>query len=188
MLSEVWTTINPVQVAADQPINTTLMAAIRSDLIHNYEWIGKDYTPAVNHNHDGLNSALVDTVNLNVLSGDEHLHAEANNEVFQANTTYVKKKEIKLGQVSGTLRVKFELRGYITTSWCYATVYRNGVPVGTEQAQYGSAYAQFSEDISGWSKNDLLQVYIKSSSTGSAFIRNVKVYTDKGFEGSTIID
>jgi len=186
--SKNFTNIPDGDIDADSPITETLMTQIRDSLIHIEEWLGMDYTAAQNHDHDGVNSSFIAASNLNVLSGEEHLHAEANNEVFQANTTYVKKKEIKLGQVSGTVRVKFELRGYNTTSWCYATVYRNGVPVGTEQAKYGSVYAQFSEDISGWSPNDLLQVYIKSSSTGSAFIKNVKVYTDKGFEGSVIID
>lgn len=50
-------TIADGTIDPDSPIDTALMTAIRNSLTHNYEWIGKDYTPAINHNHDGANSA-----------------------------------------------------------------------------------------------------------------------------------
>lgn len=54
-----WTNITDQQVATDAPLDTTLMSAIQGNLIHIEEWVGRDYTAAVNHSHDGNDSKLV---------------------------------------------------------------------------------------------------------------------------------
>jgi len=46
---------------AESPGDETLMEAIRQNLIHNNEWLGKDYTPAENHSHNGTDSAPVES-------------------------------------------------------------------------------------------------------------------------------
>lgn len=54
-----WSTITSAQTDADSPLDVTLLEGIRQNLIHLYDWIGQGYTPAINHNHDGVNSVSV---------------------------------------------------------------------------------------------------------------------------------
>lgn len=56
---ETFTTIALTAVDVDSPLDETLMTAIRNNIQHNYQWLGEDYTPASNHDHDGVNSALL---------------------------------------------------------------------------------------------------------------------------------
>ncbi|HHL40888.1 MAG TPA: hypothetical protein ENJ37_10315 [Deltaproteobacteria bacterium] len=57
-----WNTISASQTDADSPLDTTLMEAIRQNLIHLEEWLGDSYTAAKDHDHDGANSKLVATI------------------------------------------------------------------------------------------------------------------------------
>lgn len=57
--SKPFTAITDAQIDVDSPITETLMTSLRDRDQHNYEWIGGSYTPAVDHNHDGVNSALL---------------------------------------------------------------------------------------------------------------------------------
>ena len=59
-LTYAWNTITAAQTDADSPLNQVLMDDIRENLIHNWEYIGgRDYVAADNHDHDGVNSALL---------------------------------------------------------------------------------------------------------------------------------
>lgn len=58
--SKNFTVIPDTAVDPDSPLDTTLMTALRDNDLHIEEWLGKDYTAAQNHNHDGTNSALVE--------------------------------------------------------------------------------------------------------------------------------
>lgn len=62
--SKNWTNILDAQIASDKPIDTTLLTEIRDNLVNLKEWLGVAYTPAQNHNHDGVNSASVITPNM----------------------------------------------------------------------------------------------------------------------------
>ncbi|MBI5562765.1 MAG: hypothetical protein HY894_07955 [Deltaproteobacteria bacterium] len=62
--SKNWTSIADSQVDADSPLDTALITAMRDDLIHIKEWLGKDYTAAQNHSHDGADSAKINTANV----------------------------------------------------------------------------------------------------------------------------
>ncbi|MBI5344977.1 MAG: hypothetical protein HZB83_06540, partial [Deltaproteobacteria bacterium] len=55
--SKNYTLIADSSVDADSPLDTTLLTAIRDNLIHLEEWLGDSYTAAKNHNHDAVNSA-----------------------------------------------------------------------------------------------------------------------------------
>jgi len=60
-----WNDITSAATDAESPIDTTLMEGIRRNLVHLKEWLGSGFTPAVDHDHDGLNSksvVLADTV------------------------------------------------------------------------------------------------------------------------------
>lgn len=54
-----WNTINITQTDADSPLDTTLMEALRQNLIHLEEWLGDGYIAAKDHDHDGVNSKTV---------------------------------------------------------------------------------------------------------------------------------
>lgn len=59
--SKPWTTIADAATAPDAPLDTTLITAMRDDLIHVRETVYDPaiHTAAVAHNHDGVNSALL---------------------------------------------------------------------------------------------------------------------------------
>lgn len=95
-----------------------------------------------------------------------------------ATTTYEKLKETVLpsGLPAGTtLRIKFDIHRTPSVGTVYGKVYRNGSPVGTEQSTVSDTYVQKTEDISGWSQGDLLQIYGKTSGSGQSFIEDLLV-------------
>lgn len=59
--SKAWVVIADGAVDADSPVDQALMTGLRDDLVHLREWLGGSYAAAaaVDHNHDGVNSALV---------------------------------------------------------------------------------------------------------------------------------
>lgn len=93
--------------------------------------------------------------------------------------TYVKAKEIIVPR-GGTLRIKFTLGGVNYYSY-YGRIYRNGTAVGTERSLNNGTTVEYSEDISGWSAGDLLQVYCKTQDNVSARVNisELKVYCNE---------
>lgn len=59
-----WVDIAATQVDANSPLVDTLFEAIRNCLYHLEDWLGKDYTAANNHDHNGTNSKAVSYANL----------------------------------------------------------------------------------------------------------------------------
>lgn len=57
--SKNFTVIADSAIDADSPITADLMEDFRDNDIHLEEWLGKDYTAAQNHDHDGTNSARI---------------------------------------------------------------------------------------------------------------------------------
>lgn len=62
-ISKAWVAIADTAVDPDSPIDAALMTGLRDDVVHLREWLGGSYTAGavVDHNHDGVNSALVGT-------------------------------------------------------------------------------------------------------------------------------
>lgn len=58
--SKNFTSIADSSIDVDSPITQDLMTQYRDNDVHLEEWIGKDYTAAINHDHDGVNSALIE--------------------------------------------------------------------------------------------------------------------------------
>lgn len=52
-----WVNLTAGQTDADSPVNETLTNGYRTRDETLYEWLGADYTPTLNHNHNGINSA-----------------------------------------------------------------------------------------------------------------------------------
>lgn len=59
--TKTFTAIADSKIDVDSPLTTELMTWLRDNIEHLEEWLGKDYAAAQNHNHDGLNSAPVQT-------------------------------------------------------------------------------------------------------------------------------
>ena len=60
--SKNFTSIADGVVDADSPLDTTLVSNLRDNDIHLEEWLGKNYTAAVDHDHDDVNSKAVASV------------------------------------------------------------------------------------------------------------------------------
>lgn len=59
-LTSTFSTIAATQTAADKPLDTTLVDAMRQDIDVLYEWMGgPTYTPSTSHTHNGVNSASI---------------------------------------------------------------------------------------------------------------------------------
>lgn len=88
--------------------------------------------------------------------------------------TYTKVLEMYVPR-SGTLSITYGVQADASFDH-FSRIYRNGVAVGTERNPYPStSYTEYSENISGWSAGDLLQIYARD--TGSAFtIGGIRLY------------
>jgi hypothetical protein len=87
--------------------------------------------------------------------------------------TYEKKVEITVNG-SGTFRIKVYLAGSHGGFTYYARVYRNGSAVGTELSvtpASGSSYSWVTDDVSGWSPGDKLQIYLRRVAGGTTCVQ-----------------
>ncbi|MBW2648963.1 MAG: hypothetical protein JRC53_03965 [Deltaproteobacteria bacterium] len=114
------------------------------------------------------------------------LQVKSDAETTEASASYVKHKEIVIGR-TGTYRVKFDLKTSQSGYRVYGRIYRNGVAVGTEQSTTSDSYVTMSEDISGWSAGDLLQLYLKAHDAGPApTVRNLRVYAGESIQHTVV--
>ncbi len=107
---------------------------------------------------------------------------------YVSGNPYVKKKEIRIPW-TGVIRIKFDLRGSVAGYTVYGKIYRNGVAVGTEQSTTSETFVTKTEDISGWSIDDNLQLYIKGNFGWSrVFAQNLRLYASPRFNFATTLD
>lgn len=88
------------------------------------------------------------------------------------STSFVKVFEFKVN-FGGSCRIKFGLKCSTSFAWAYATIYKNGVAVGTARSTWNNTYTYFSEDILGISDGDLIQIYAKVESGYTASVTDV---------------
>lgn len=110
--SKSWSVIADGQVDADSPLDTTLITALRDNLVHLEEWLGDGYTAAKDHNHDGVSSSLIaggaidttiqSTGSQNISSASSWTPAAGVYQMADADSSYPKRMEIN---DSGTWRV-----------------------------------------------------------------------------------
>mgnify|MGYP001577036667 CR=1 FL=1 len=86
--------------------------------------------------------------------------------VAAATQTYTKSKEIRI-TFDGGYRIRFDLKSN-GTSALLGQIYRNGSAIGTERSTIATTLVSYIEDIGGWEKDDLCQVYVKHLSGGGA--------------------
>ena len=101
------------------------------------------------------------------------------------STSYAKLLELYVPK-PGSLRIKFTLWSNSASVTAYARIYRNGIAIGTERSNTATNTI-YSEDISGWSPGDLLQIYAKVSASGTAYVGSIQVGVDSPCNVSMII-
>ena len=94
------------------------------------------------------------------------------------STSYVKLKESLIAR-NGTLRIKFKLRA-TSPATAYGRIYRSGTAVGTQRSTTATSYVEFSEDITGWSIGDKVQIYVHTSNASyAAFVMDFELYNSE---------
>jgi hypothetical protein len=142
---------------------------------------------------DSAGNAILDVTGLGVVAvvpwvvGDNYEQG-ANAQRGVNSTTAVKLKEIRL-QRKGNLRISFNLWSGDASATAYAQIYRNGSAVGTLRSTTSMSAVGFTEDISGWSLNDLCQLYVwASSTTYGAFVNNFQLHVGNATLATVILD
>ncbi len=125
-----------------------------------------------------MTKKMVDDINNRFVAvlGDV-LMANSDAEVSTSSSTYVLLKQINLGMFSGDLRIKFTMK-LVGGSPRTATgrIYRNESGIGTERViTTDGQITEYSEDITGWSVSDRVEIYAKSDG-GYAYITNFRIY------------
>jgi hypothetical protein len=88
--------------------------------------------------------------------GDDVVYTEATTHQDNQNS-YTKLCEKRIGR-SGDYRITWQ--GKITTgATAYFKVFQNGTEVGVEKTTDSSVYVDFSDDVTGWNRGDLIQIY-----------------------------
>ncbi len=172
-----WNTIASTQTDGDSPLDETLMEAIRQNLISLEEWMGDGFAQAKDHDHDGVNSAVVSGSNVGLTTfaymtkrsysaGDDVIISnDAASTSSSTASSYTKHKEIRLSDLvkaTPTFRIKFTLATENINSTAYGKIYKNGSPVGTERSTTSTSGVTYSEDIV-FAAGDLVQVYAYAS-------------------------
>lgn len=76
-------------------------------------------------------------------------------------TSYTKIAEFYIPR-AGTMTIKFMLARNNGIDTTRGRIYRNGVAIGTEQISSSTTLTEYSENISGWSRGDLCQLYART--------------------------
>lgn len=108
-------------------------------------------------------------------AGTRYLWTSLTREYRATTTTLSKVFELRLDR-GGTLRITFTIAGFVNAK---ARIYRNGSAVGTLRtaATMSDTYTQ---DISGWSAGDSLQIYAALPSGVSGYVNIKDVYLQTG--------
>ena len=169
------------QVDGDSPIDITLMTQLRDCLIHLEEWLGGSYTAAVDHNHDGVNSAL-----LQVASAGDVPNVNGGATTNLTSMTYIKIFEF-LMPVGGEFRFKWDTDINYGGDSVSSRIYRNGVAVGTVKTA-GTTVGTYvaSDDVSGWSQGDLIQLWATGNTIGNPTVSpptlsNFRIFADNAY-------
>ena len=108
------------------------------------------------------------TVGNNIVQADS-------DEKRTTSETYVKLAEVELKR-GGNVRVKYDVHcSGGAPDECKVKIYKNGVAEGTEYEVQDTTYVEKSEDISGVSKGDLIQVYGIKGTDSSCFVRRLRI-------------
>lgn len=92
--------------------------------------------------------------------------------------TYTKMLEKELITGSALYIVSFEIKSSYggAAGTAYGAIYKNGVQIGTQEANLTTAWATKSQTLGPWADGDDVQIYAKSGGAGAtAYIKNMKI-------------
>lgn len=143
------------------------------------------FDAATGHKHTG---AAGDAPNvITFYAGGVYL-AGATTERNYVDTVYVKAKAITI-RTGGALRVNFDLRSNSSGIVVYGQIYKNGVAVGTERSTTLTTYTTFSEDIAGFNPNDIIELWVKTSSAAVAvYLSNFALFVTRHMGANVVLD
>lgn len=145
-------------------------------------------TGAVGEDEIGTGAVTVNKIGAGAVTGVKLASVVVGDTLVNSNNTiktggsgasYVLTKETVTPR-SGALRIKFTITRAINQY--YGQIWRNGSPVGTERmVSGGSGDVEYSEDISGWTAGDLVQLYTHGSYSGATSYKNFMIYAIDSF-------
>lgn len=161
-----YTTLADADLAQDKPVTQAKARALRDNPIA----IAEGATGAPKIQQDALYEFSV---------GD-YLVASSDDDSSTTSASYAKVKEIVVAR-GGAFRVKFTLTSTNTggSNHAYGKIYVNGVAVGTERHINFGSKAEFSEDVTGLKKADLIQIYAHQTTSVDAVVSNFRLYASE---------
>ena len=94
---------------------------------------------------------------------------------------YVKSKEMKIiGRIysESRFRFTFDIKTGLATHLVYGKIYKNGIPIGTEQSDGTGVYATKTEDINigNWMVGDTIELWVKYNAfPASVYVKNFRL-------------
>lgn len=155
-----WTTIPDADLTSGKPGKQSIFRALRDNI--DAALSGDPSAPKIQSG--AFDDGVITAEKLDNTTVGDYVIKDSTGEVSHVGTTYTKKKEIAIFR-AGNARITFSLRASADTA--YGRIYKNGVAIGTERTTTSGAYVDFTEDISGLVKGDLIQLYLKNSGTTS---------------------
>jgi len=180
-LTSTYTTISSGQTDANSPLDTVLMDALRQNIQAVYESVVGDvptYTLSTAHNHNGVNSAPVNAPNSSAgtaIGGGFSMDGTTGYISIGINSSGLAKAWEGVIIRSGGYRFSIATGGAGSVQ-----VYRNSSAVGTLTNLNTTIGSTMSTDITDWTAGDLVQIYMRSSSSGAQFrLQSVYISSDQ---------
>lgn len=159
-------------VKSDTDANKTQINYIRTNDLPEVKTVVDANKVLIDANLDAPITDIVNPISGYALS-DDLIHSN-DPEVSHDTTTYTKKVEI-LCPVTGTIRIKFDLRTHQTGQTAYGKIYKGGVEHGTEQTETADTFVTKSEDLA-FEAGDKIQLYLKATTGYIAYAQNIRIY------------
>ena len=93
-------------------------------------------------------------------------------------TSFILLKETRLNEDLPSTRVSFEM-SMDQSVHGNAEVRRNGVIIGTNFGHFGTTWGALTQDLTGFLRNDLIQVFARLNTMGTIFVRNFRFSFDR---------
>lgn len=94
------------------------------------------------------------------------------------STTYTKKKEIRVDEDTGKMRIYFEMKS-LAGDRVYARIYIGGVAIGTERSTLSTSYVDYSQDLGPYVDTNLIQIYAKATDGERVYVQNFRLQYDR---------
>ena len=186
-LTYTYTDIPTTMVDADSPLTEQLMGYVEQDIQHNYEWLGQNYTPSADHEHNGTDSAYIATLANNFVTAPvcadglvplmNIYNPESTSSSAWTNTNHQEMTCIPTG--GGTLNLAARLK---TTQYgtAYARIYVSGgstsTVISTTSTTYTWVYAGTLDVTSLAGSYIGVSVQILNTTTYTAYICNSHIW------------